>query len=334
MMLLASPWGRIPTTPIDSRHESLKVTCMESSGNLSKAVRMNRRSFRRKSIAYPTSIVIEVTNQEEEKDKSKYTEERTSEKQVIRQKRKVKADVSLYIDIHNPPEDVRQSDTTLRNDSTVLKVLEPFYLSKSASEPRQQRIENNFNENEMACLFKGGFQVKALELLSLESSISEHERGEESSLGLATIQVTASLSAEISPLLKLIAPILAKHLKCPVEVLEKAGRKKEDIDQILSRLTALLSHKTILCDFSGIPTQYSSQSDKQYSSSLPSYPPPPPESYMHRHTSDSNPSFLSSEAPVPSIPERTVPKTTTYDFYYHLQPPPPPPTAEPRLHRR
>ncbi|KAL5964557.1 hypothetical protein TSMEX_007676 [Taenia solium] len=253
------------------------------------------------SNAYPASIIIEVKNKEGEKDKkSEYMEEPKSQKQVIRQKRKMKADSALYIDVYNPPESVMRINTVLRNDSTILRILEPFYLSNFGHDTRrldshscQQLKKEELNENELESLFEGGFQVKALELLSLQSSKAK-QGGEEESSGLATIQVTASLSAEVSPLLELVGPILANHLKCPAEALELASRKKEGFDEILSRLAALLSHKTILCDFSGIPKEKRSQNSMQSSSSHQSLP-PAPKSNFSKSIPESNPSFQSSE---------------------------------------
>lgn len=268
---------------------------------------------------------------------SEYTEEPTSQKQVIRQKRKVKADSTLYIDDYNLPESVIQSDVVSRNDSTVVKVLEPFYMSKFGHEPRgidsqkcQHLKKEELNENELESLFKGGFQVEALELLSLQSLTDKQEK-EEESLGLATIQVTASLSAEVSPLLKLVSPILANHLKCPAEALEQASRKKEGFDEILSRLAALLRHKTILCDFSGIPKERSPQNSTFSSPSHLSLP-PAPESNFFESASETNPSLQSSEVSLPSVPESVFLNATTCELSYPLHQSPHSPTAESGFH--
>ncbi|VDK40408.1 unnamed protein product [Taenia asiatica] len=293
---------------------------MKGSGNSSNLIRVKSHSFLRKSNAYPASVIIEVKNKEGEKIKmSEYVEEPKSLKQVIRQKRKMKADSALYIDVYNLPDNVMRTDTVLRNDSIILRVLEPFYLSKFGhdtrrldSHPCQQLKKEELNENELESLFEGRFQVKALELLSLQSS-KVKQGGEEESSGLATIQVTASLSAEVSPLLKLVGPILANHLKCSAEALELAGRKKEGFDEILSRLAALLSHKTILCDFSGIPREKSSQNSMQSSSSHPSLP-PALKSNFSKSVSEFNPLLQSSEVFFPSVPECTFPNVTTCEF--------------------
>ncbi|EUB61444.1 hypothetical protein EGR_03734 [Echinococcus granulosus] len=95
---------------------------------------MKNSSFLRKKHAYPASIVIEVKNEEREKDKMPdYMEESKSQKKVIRQKRKMKADITLNIGIYNLPEDVVRGGTMSRNDSTVLKISEPFYLTPESN---------------------------------------------------------------------------------------------------------------------------------------------------------------------------------------------------------
>ncbi|KAH9284709.1 hypothetical protein ECG_02469 [Echinococcus granulosus] len=278
---------------------------MDSFKNVSYSVRMKNSSFLRKKHAYPASIVIEVKNEEREKDKMPdYMEESKSQKKVIRQKRKMKADITLNIGIYNLPEDVVRGGTMSRNDSTVLKISEPFYLSEFGHEPRicglhpcQYPKKKNFNENELESLFKDPNRRKILQ-------------------------------AEVSPLLRLVGPILANHLRCPVEALERAGRKKEGFDEILSRLAAILSHKTILCDFFGIPRERSPQSSTQSYSTHPSFP-PAPESNLFKLNSDSNTSLHSPELVRPSVLECSFPNANVCEFNYPLHQPPYPSTAEP-----
>ena len=235
----------------------LSLLIMEGDGNNSG--RVKGKSFRTNGQKLPYPIIIEiesgnVTNRQHKR--APEVEESKPQKPMVQQIRKSRAIDSYVIDAHILPKDVAGEITVSMNDSEVLKVSEPFYLSLYGHAPRKPNLtpcrcnKKIFNENDLEVLFKGGIQINEISLTPLNSSNSCQDDSQ--SLDVGSIRMTASLSTQIPLLFKLISPILAKHLDYSTEALEEASQKREGIIEILKRVNSLLCQKTLVCEFSGI----------------------------------------------------------------------------------
>ena len=239
---------------------------MEGDGNSSRKARGKISKTNDQKRPFPIVIEIELESEREKKHReSEVGENSKSQKQVFKRSRKSRASSSYVIDAHVLPEDVQWTVAVSVNDSETRRIYEPFYLSKDGHVPRKTCLppcrcnKKDVSESDLDVLFKGGIHIEEITFFPLNSSNSCQD--ENKPLDLGTIRVTASLSTQIPLLLKLITPILAKHLDFSPEALERASLKKEGLAEILKCVNSLLSQKTLVCEFSGVKKEKSQKSN-------------------------------------------------------------------------